>query len=92
MMVVFIASPSLPSVESTALDALTIMIMKSKMLADIKESMKYTKTTHFVGFSWVCPLHIFVSIFYGFTFSQIAIMIVCKKVVAEHMVSLLGEQ
>ena len=63
-----IASPSLPSIEWPIPKRLTIMLMKSKMLGDTKGSMKYTNPADLVGISWVCPLHIFVAIFYGFTF------------------------
>ena len=69
-----------------------IMLMKSKMLADIKGSMKYTKPTHSMGIRWVGPLHIFVAIFDGFTLLKKPSMFVCKKVATEHMVSMFREQ
>ena len=87
-----IASPSLSSIEWPAPDRLSITLMKSKMLADIRGSMKYTKPTHSVGISWICPLHIFVAIFDGFTLLKTPTMFVCKKVEAENMVCLFGEQ
>lgn len=73
-----ITSPSLWSLEWPALNALRLILMKSKILCDIQGSMKYAKASRSMGFIWVCLIHLFATMFNKFTFSQTATMFVCK--------------
>ena len=61
------------------------------MLQILKDDMDKISNEIVTHISRVCSLHIFVAIFDGFTLLKTRIIFVCKKVVAEHMVSLFGE-
>ena len=57
--------------------------MKSKMLVDIKDQWALVGYAHFISL---------LTFFNGFTLLKTPTMFVCKKIEAEHMVCLFGEQ
>ena len=55
-----IPKPPFCSLEWPRPDAWTILCLKSKMVHDIKTSLKFSKASRSLGLNWFCPIHVFV--------------------------------